>query len=46
MAVNVDNGNFRLKVASNEMEVYFTDIRNWTNVQGHMSIDILFVVYR
>lgn len=44
--MNMDNGNFRLKVVSNEMEIYFTDIGNRTNVQGHISIDILFVVYR
>jgi hypothetical protein len=46
MTLNVDNGDFRLKVASNEMEMYSTNIRNRTNVQGRMSIDILFVVYR
>ena len=44
--MNVDNGKFRLNVASNAMEMYFTDIRNRTKVQGRMSIDISFVVYR
>jgi len=46
MTANVENGNFRLNVASNAMEMCFTDIRNRTNVQGRKSVDILFVVYR
>jgi len=43
--VNVDNGKFRLYVASNAMEIYFTDIRNRTNVQGRMSIDIYLLLF-